>query len=98
MRLPEYKKTTLCFGIALLLVTIVLCGPPMQQRNTFPISNEVESEVNRPHSDHPYDAIRFRQLQLRDERGQIPPDGLEKAKRHVDSMKAAQVARTKARQ
>lgn len=37
--------------------------------------------------DHPDDAVKFRRLQLQNERGEIPADGLEKAKQHVKQMK-----------
>ncbi len=54
--------------------------------------NEVEGEG--PKGDHPGDAVRFRQLQLQDENGVIDPDGINKARRHINEMIADQ--RTKA--
>jgi hypothetical protein len=39
---------------------------------------------------HPVEAMKFRRLRMQNEHGQIPPDGLEKAKLHVDRMKAEQ--------
>src|SRR5215510_11465189 len=44
--------------------------------------------VHRP--DQPDAAARFRRLQMQDEKGSIPVDGLEKARLHVASMKKAQ--------
>lgn len=45
--------------------------------------------------DQPDEALRFRQLQLQDANGYIPPDGFVKARRHIDLMKAAQRERNK---
>ena len=39
--------------------------------------------------DHPGEAEAFRRMQLRDEHGRIPEDGLVRAKLHADSMRAA---------
>jgi photosystem II stability/assembly factor-like uncharacterized protein len=39
--------------------------------------------------DRPDEAVRFRRLQLKDEKGFIPPDGLEKARQHVKQMRVA---------
>jgi hypothetical protein len=41
-------------------------------------------------------ALRFRRLQMQNEKGEIPPDALEKARKHVQEMKAAQKARLEA--
>lgn len=46
-----------------------------------------------PESTNPYGARLFRRLQRQDEHGEIPADGLEKARQHVTLMKAAQQAR-----
>ncbi len=43
-----------------------------------------------PRPDHPDEAVAFRLLQLRDENGFIPADGLAEAARHVARMKAEQ--------
>ena len=53
-----------------------------------PEEHESEEEESRP--DQPDRALQFRRLQLQDEKGLIPPDGLEKARQHVALMKAAQ--------
>ena len=55
-------------------------------------------EEREPRPDQPDEAARFRRLQMQDEKGFIPPDGLEKARQHVALMKAAQQERRKARQ
>ncbi len=47
----------------------------------------VEQRENGP--DHPDEAARFRRLQLQDEKGKIPIDGLEKARQHVKRMRVA---------
>jgi hypothetical protein len=41
-----------------------------------------------PRPDHPGEAMAFRMLSYRDENGYIPPDGLMKAKAHVNEMRA----------
>ncbi|NJN92681.1 MAG: DUF11 domain-containing protein [Anaerolineales bacterium] len=46
--------------------------------------------VANPKPDHPGEAVAFRQLQLQDETGFIPPDGLSQATQQVKSMSAAQ--------
>src|SRR4051794_9641490 len=43
--------------------------------------------------DRPDEAVRFRNLQLQDEKKQIPADGLLKAKAQMDRMRAAQAER-----
>jgi len=59
---------------------------------------EAESEDEEIGHTNPDGAFRFRRLQMQDERGEIPPDGLEKARQHVALMKAEQQKRIKARQ
>lgn len=49
-------------------------------------------------TDDPAGALRFRHLQMQDEHGYIPPDGLEKARQHVKLMKLEQQKRLKAQQ
>lgn len=62
---------------------------------------EEEEEREREHErdeegpSDPDGALRFRRLQLQDQRGYIPLDGLEKARQHVKLMKAAQQERIK---
>jgi photosystem II stability/assembly factor-like uncharacterized protein len=50
-------------------------------------SEERQGEEARP--DRPDEALRFRRLQLQNEKGYIPPDGLEKARLHVKQMRVA---------
>lgn len=45
--------------------------------------------VREPRPDHPGEAMRYRLESLRDERGNIDPDGLTRAHRHLARMKAA---------
>src|SRR5262245_40338666 len=56
-----------------------------------------EAEEEGPRLDRPDEAARFRRLQMQDEKGLIPADGLEKARRQVELMKAAQLERNKNR-
>jgi hypothetical protein len=46
----------------------------------------------------PGGALGFRRLQLQDENGEVPLDGLEKARRHVELMQAARAERNQAQQ
>jgi hypothetical protein len=46
----------------------------------------VEKKKKRP--DHPFEAMKFRRLQMQDEKGVIPVDGLEKARQQVKLMRA----------
>ncbi len=46
--------------------------------------------------DHPDEALRFRQLQLQDENGEIAPDGLQKALDQMAAMNVAQAREAKA--
>ena len=55
-----------------------------------------EDEENGP--TNPDGAFRFRRLQMQDEKGEIPSDGLQKARQQVALMKAEQEKRLKARQ
>src|SRR5438105_3224419 len=41
-------------------------------------------------ADQPDQALRFRRMQLQDENGKIPADGLQKAREQIQAMKAAQ--------
>ncbi len=53
---------------------------------------EKEEEEERERGDHPDEAARFRRLQLQDEKGKIPTDGLEKARQQVKRMKVSATA------
>ncbi|MEW6130617.1 MAG: C25 family cysteine peptidase [Acidobacteriota bacterium] len=57
-----------------------------------------ESEEAEPGPTNPDGFFKFRRLQLQDEKGYIPPDGLEKARRHVQLMLAAREERRKTRE
>ncbi|MEK7328094.1 MAG: hypothetical protein AAB217_22860 [Chloroflexota bacterium] len=46
--------------------------------------------ADNPKPDHPGEAVAFRNLQLQDENGYIPPDGLLAAKAQMDAMRASQ--------
>jgi len=47
-------------------------------------------EENEPRGDHPDEAMRFRNMQMQDENGNIPVDGLQRAREQMAVMKAAQ--------
>ena len=54
---------------------------------------KLDRAVNRAHNpnpDHPGEAVTFRKLQLQDETGQVPFDGLVKAEEQIKAMRAAQ--------
>ena len=48
--------------------------------------------ANNPKPDHPSEAVEFRKLQMMDENGYIPPDGLVRANSQIQQMLAAQNA------
>lgn len=48
-----------------------------------------DAEKEEHGADHPDEAMRFRRLQLQDEKGVVPPDGLLKARQHVIQMRIA---------
>ena len=60
--------------------------------------DEADRDEDRPKYSDPDGALRLRRLQLQDEKGYIPPDGLEKARKHVAIMKVAREERLNARQ
>lgn len=60
--------------------------------------DQVEREEEENGTDHPDGALRFRRLQMEDEKGEIPPDALVKAHQHMRLMKAEQQRRIKAQQ
>ncbi len=62
----------------------------------FAMEPEESEEDEHSGGGHP-DGLKFRRLQMQDEKGKIPADGLEKARRQVELMKAAQKERDKNR-
>ncbi|MBI3240820.1 MAG: hypothetical protein HYZ49_00800 [Chloroflexi bacterium] len=52
--------------------------------------NRAIFRANTPKPDHPGEAVEFRNMQLQDENGFIPPDGLLAAKAQMDAMRAEQ--------
>ena len=76
-------------GSGLLLLAIVgPRGKPGRERESL------EEEKDR--TDSPDEALKFRRMQLQDENGKIPLDGLLKAREHMAVMKAAQEKKAKA--
>ncbi len=59
-------------------------------------SKEPYSKHKEPGPTDPGGALRFRHLQMQDENGEIPQDGMEKARQHVKMMKAEKLKRVKA--
>jgi CARDB len=77
-------------GLVILLLIILFIGVVCLVRmSTSPIAADNEAQEQEPNPDHPNEALLFRLLQLRDENGFIPPDGLLKAAEHVRAMKGA---------
>jgi len=54
------------------------------------------SESEKPRADKPYEAQRFRNMQLMDENGEIPLDGLQNARDQMDLMRSRQTRIAKA--
>jgi CSLREA domain-containing protein len=67
-----------------------------QEQETEPQQAESESSELQKEQETFLDAARFRRLQLQDENGNIPPDGLLKAQSHIRQMAAAQSTRAQA--
>ena len=67
-------------------------GNAQQQRQVEARAAEAEHESE---WDHPYEQMEFRRLRMQDEHGRIPADGLEKARKHLIQMRAAQLERAK---
>jgi len=70
--------------------------------SSFPPTPQAEEsdrdgrEYKEPGPTDPGGALQFRHLQMQDEKGYIPPDGLEKARQHVKEMRKAKAARLQA--
>lgn len=61
-----------------------------RQIKTLELRRTVEGWKARARGDHPNGAQSFRNLQLQDEFGTIPADGLQKARKQVDRMRSRQ--------
>jgi len=91
-------KLALLLGLSVVLAVAVLLTPKLEQRLERAAGDEDEERAERhAQPDHPDDALKFRRLQLQDERGVIPLDGIEKARQHVRLMKQAQLRRIQAK-
>src|SRR5262249_10366517 len=90
-RAKRYRTTFIGCSLAALLSASLFVGAGDSRQHRKIRENNRE----RPASDHPDEALKFRNLQLQDERGHIPLDGLQKAKEHIEGMKAAQQKRLK---
>lgn len=91
----KFHKLLLAFGVLLLFgLSAVLPGLDSVQSQSSSLSVATRP-WKEPRPDHPGEALRFRRLQMQDEKGFIPPDGLEKARQQVALMKAAQQQRKK---
>jgi hypothetical protein len=53
-------------------------------------------EENKARGDHPDEAVKFRNMQMQDENGEIPLDGLQKARQQMNVMRAEQQKRARA--
>lgn len=74
----------------LILVVSLLVMPLAHRQRTTALDVYEATEVR---EDKPGEAIAFRALSLRDDRGVITPNGLMRAKAHVEAMKNAKAAR-----
>ena len=70
-------------------------APTLAKHREQPEEGRADEE---PGQTNPHDAMRFRLLQLQDENGDIPTDGLERARKHIELMKAAREERRRARE
>lgn len=92
----KFHKLLLAFGVLLLFgLSAVLLGleSAQSQARSAPVATVRKKESG---PSNPGEARRFRRLQMQDEKGFIPPDGLEKDRKHVALIKAAQQERKKA--
>jgi hypothetical protein len=69
---------------------------PPQRFNALAAALGETHDQDEPKGDHPDEAIRFRNLQLQDENGNIPADGLQRARQQMAVMRAAQEERARA--
>ena len=84
----------LLFGLGAMQSSILRVAPSQSHAaEALKRKDNVDDDERR--SDHPDEAIRFRRLQMQDEKGFIPVDGLEKARQHVALMRRAQLERIK---
>ncbi len=82
----------LFFALGLALMIGALLPRPSQNANRPDHGSEdLDLAAHRP--DQPDEALRFRRLQLEDERKQIPADGLLRAKEQMEAMRAEQARR-----
>ena len=78
------------FGTSAILPGINSAEDRLRDAHAAQVGDEREGdEEDRLRPDRPDEALRFRRLQLQDEKGVIPPDGIEKAKRHARQMRVA---------
>lgn len=79
--------------LLLLLCLALLAGASAVRPSLLPSANRNHKESG---PTDPGGALRFRHLQMQNENGEIPPDGMEKARQHVKMMKAEKLKRLKA--
>lgn len=97
----KFMRLLFVFSILVLFVLgpVFLRAQIAGQKTLQEISEqEAEIEERESESVYPNGAWRFRRLQLQDEKGFIPPDGLERARRHMALMRRAQQERSKTKQ
>ncbi len=79
-------RVSLSYGVLMAAVvgaTLTLSGPP-----AFLGDEDEEEEDGGPRPDGPAEYMEWRRLSLVDENGDVPVDGLMRAKEHVDAMRA----------
>jgi hypothetical protein len=77
-------------------ITSALEGKRAALASSESASGQEQERVESARGDHPDEAIRFRNLQLQDENGNIPADGLQRARQQMTVMRAAQEERARA--
>ena len=90
------SRVRVAVGTLLILAAALLCIAAFAPSAVGFLKSQSEGpDESEARGDQPDERARFRRLQLQDENGNIPADGLLKAKAHVDRMRATQKERAK---
>ncbi len=93
-QLLKHKKLLLMVGVMLLVSLSAFLPGIHRDKDVSRLRNTDEESGPK----NPDGAFRFRRLQMQNEKGEIPPDGLVRAHRHLALMKAEQQRRIKVQQ
>lgn len=101
--LGKISNSVFALSILLMFATGALCvvllsGGSPGWFNSAPVTAKQGKKAKKPGNDQPDKAVEFRRLQMQDENGFIPPDGIQKARQHIARMKQARPERLKAKQ